>query len=233
MNVRRFLRRGRMLISQVRSGGVQDAKADLARWAWSENHAIGLRRELAVEPSPPPSKVPLSVRPIDETIAPRIFDVEGLSPIDRHYLERRRNIYDAGFRGGWCTVDDAGEPAYVQWMIPGADAAQVHEFFPSLFPQLDEDTLFVEGAWIPPAFRKQKVMAEALAQVTRAAADATPGSRFAVAFVAEENRGAAMGTRAAGYAVFMKRTERWRLGRRVTTFAAATEADFEIFRAAR
>jgi len=229
MTISRTARRAKMLIDQVRSGGKDEAMADLRRWANSETHAVGLRRVLEIEPDPPKSLVPLTAKPIDATTAPRIFDVEGLSPIDQLYLDRRQNMYDAGFRGGWCAVDPEGNPAYVQWLIPGADGPKVRAFFGDLFPPLDEDTLFIEGAWIPPMFRKQKVMSEGLALVTRAAADATPGSRFAVAFVTEDNRGAAFGTRAAGYDVFMKRTERWRMGRLTTTFGPATEDDFAIF----
>lgn len=229
----RLARRSKMLIDQVRSGGKDEALADLRRWASSETHAIGFKRVLEIEPSPPASLVALTARPIDDAMAPKIFDVEDLSPIDQLYLDRRKNMFVAGFRGGWCAVDAEGNPAYVQWLIPGADGVQVRDFFGELFPPLDEDTLFIEGAWIPPAFRKQKVMAEGLALVTQAAAEATPGSRYAVAFVTEDNRGAAFGTRAAGYEVFMKRTERWRLGRLTTTFVGATEDDFAIFAARR
>lgn len=218
-----------MLVDQLVSGGRDEVIADLRRWAWSENHSVGFRRDLLVEPDPPKSLIPLAAVPIDEQLAKRIFEVDGLSPIDQLYLDRRRNIYNAGFDGGWCAVDAEGNPAYVQWLIPGAQAAKVHSFFPDLFPTLDSDTLFIEGAWIPPAFRKQKVMGEGLAKVTHAAAGATAGSRYAVAFVADDNRGAAFGTRSAGYEVFMKRTQRWRLGRSTTTFQPATEADFALF----
>lgn len=218
-----------MLVDQVRTGGKDEAVADLKRWTNSEVHAIGLRRVLEVEPETPKSLVALTAQPIDAAMAEKIFDVEGLSPIDQLYLDRRRNIFEAGFRGGWCAIDPDGNPAYVQWLIPGADGAKVHDFFGNLFPPLDEDTLFIEGAWIPPMFRKQKVMSEGLALVTRAAAESTPGSRYAVAFVTEDNRGAAFGTRAAGYDVFMKRTEQWRMGRLTTTFVDATEDDFAIF----
>lgn len=218
-----------MLVDQVRSGGKDEALADLRRWASSETHAIGFKRVLDVEPDPPASLVALTAQPIDAALAPKIFDVEGLSPIDQLYLDRRKNMFVAGFRGGWCAVDPDGNPAYVQWLIPGADSDKVRDFFGELFPPLDEDTLFIEGAWIPPAFRKLKVMGAGLALVTQAAADETPGSQYAVAFVTEDNRGAAFGTRSAGYEVFMKRTERWRLGRLTTTFVEATEADFATF----
>lgn len=229
MNVGRIGRRLKMLIDQIRSGGTDEALVDLRRWVSSETHAIGFKRELAIQPNPPHALVALTAQSIDEGLAPRIFDVDGLSPIDQLYLDRRKNMFVAGFRGGWCAVDPDGNPAYVQWLIPGADSEQVHDFFGDLFPPLDEDTLIIEGAWIPPAFRKQKVMGEGLALVTQAAADATPGSRYAVAFVTQDNRGAAFGTRSAGYEVFMKRTQRWRFGRLTTTFAEATEADFAIF----
>lgn len=229
MSGQRLVRRTKMLVDQLRSGGRDEVVADLRRWIWSEQHAIGFRRDLAVEPDPPRSLVALSARRIDAELAPKIFDIEGLSAIDQLYLDRRRNIYAAGFGGGWCAVDADGRPAYVQWLIPGAEAREVHAFFPGLFPKLDEDTLFIEGAWIPPEFRKQKVMGEGLAIVTKAAAEATPGSQFAVAFVADNNKGAAFGTRSAGYEVFMQRTQRWRFGRCTTTFAPTTEADVALF----
>lgn len=225
----RLTRRTKMLVDELRAGGGKEIAADIRRWTWSEALAVGFRCDLSVSASPPPAEVSLCAQPIDDALAAKIFGVTGLSSHDQLFLDRRHNIWNAGFSGGWAAVDPDGEPAYVQWLIPPTEAAKVRTFFGPIFPELPPDTLLVEGAWIPPAFRRRKVMGEGLALVTVAAGEHTPGSRFAVCFPAADNRGACFGTRSAGYEVFNKRTERWRLARRRTYFEAATEADFEIF----
>lgn len=228
--MQRLVRRGRMLVHEVRSGDADRAVADLRRWAWSEAEAVGFRFDARAEHvAPPPALVDLVARPLDDQLAERVFDFEGLGSADRLYLERRQNIHRSGLPGGWVAVDPDGNPAYLQWLIPAMHAAQIGEFFGPIFGAIASDTLLVEGAWIPPAFRKQKVMGAGLALVTEAALAASPEARYAVCYPAADNRGAVLGTRSAGYEVFEKRTEQWRLGRRSFHFAPATESDFAVF----
>lgn len=227
--MQRFLRRGQLIAQQVRRGDGGDVIADLRRWAWSESDACGMRFSRGDVAAPPPARVALHVRPLDESIASAVFDVADLSADDQLYLDRRRAIYDAGFTGGWLAVDDDDRPAYLQWLIPPAEKIRIRSFFGPLF-DLPDDTLLVEGAWVPPDFRRLKVMGQGLALVT-AAALASHGDeiRHAQCYPAADNRSALLGTRSAGYSVNQLRTERWRLGRCSVTITPADESDFTAF----
>jgi hypothetical protein len=222
-----------VLVDQVRAGGAREASADVARWAWSEGEAVGFRSDLTRPVEPPPSRIEITIAPLDKALAPAVFDTTGLDPADLLYLERRRAIWDAGFDGGWVALDPSGTPAYLQWFIPSHQSDLVQSFWGGLFPRIEPGTLLAEGAWVPPPFRGQKIMAEAMArfgQATRAAGAAQGDEvTHATTWVSTGNRGALFGCVDAGYAVDRRRTETWRLGRRTLTFAPATAADFPVF----
>lgn len=224
----RLVRRGRLLVDEVRAGGAKAAATDVRGWIWSEREAIGFRFDATRPGDPPKAKVELAARPLDADIAPLVFNVPHLSPTDQLFLDRRRNIFEAGFDGGWVAVDPDGQPAYLQWLIPSHQTEKIREFFGPIFPRFDAETLLVEGAWIPPDFRRLKVMGEGLALVSEAATAAN-GARYAQCYPAADNKGAALGTRSAGYEVVEKRIERWRLARRTVEFAPANESDFSVF----
>jgi hypothetical protein len=218
------------MVGQLRRGEGKDVLADLRRFAWSEAEAVGLRFTYGTPTNPPPADVPLTPVPLDAALAAKVFDMTDLSPMDRHYLERRAAMWEAGFGGGWVAVDDHGEPVYLQWLIPPGEHELIKSFFGPLFPDFDGDTLLVEGAWIPPSFRKRHVMAEGLALVTEAAGKCSgPEIRYAQCYPAADNRGAVLGTRSSGYEVNQKRIERWRFGRCTVTFEPACESDFAAF----
>ena len=224
----RLVRRTKMFGEQLRRGDWNGMTADVRRWMWSEATGCGLQFSKGDVATPPPAKVDLHARPLDADIASAVFDLADLSNIDEVYIANRRAIYEAGFAGGWVAVTDDGEPAYLQWLIPPSERAKIVDFFGGLFPDR-HDTLIVEGAWIPPAFRKQKVMGQGLALVTQAALDASADTiKHALCFPDADNKGAVLGTISAGYTVTEKRIDTWRFGRQTSTFTPATQADFAI-----
>jgi hypothetical protein len=230
VSLSRLARCAGLLVDQVRTGGAKEAFGDVSRWAWSEDLAVGLQFDFGSDVADPPSSlVPLTAQLLTDELAPNVFDLTGLNSSDRLYLERRRSIWEAGFDGGWLAVDPEGEPAYLQWLIPGHQHEKVREFFGPIFGDVSADTLVVEGAWVPPAFRKQKVMPAGLQAVTLAAGEANPDANFALCYPAANNRGAVLGTRSSGYAVVAKRTETWRIGRRSFTFEPSDESGFSVF----
>lgn len=227
----RLTKRLRMLGRQAAAGDLRSVRTDLASWAWSCRYSVGMRRDLRALHTPPGrTDLALTARPLDDDLARVTFDPTGLGDADRKYLERRRSMWEAGFNGGFVAVTDDGEPAYLQWLIPHSDADKVRRYWGPLFPAIEPDTLLVEGAWVPPRFRGNKVMGDALHLVSEAAAEAAPDSvRWALCFPEGDNKGAVLGSRDAGYQVVLKRTERWCLGRRHVSFTAATEDSFDVF----
>lgn len=216
--------RSRMLVQQVRSGDTSGAVADVRSWLWSENQFCGLTANFADDFTPELSELELRAEPLDDSLAKKVFDSDGLDARDATYLDRRRRIWEAGFENGFVAVTPGGEPAYLQWLIPPRQNELVRSFFGPLFP-LDDHTLTVEGAWIPPAFRKKKAMGESLWLVTQAAAVASPEADRARCFPELRNKGAVRGSVSAGYVIDAVRTDRWRLGRRTVEFTPTTAAE--------
>lgn len=218
-----------MLAKQLQNGDIKGVRGDLEQWMWSENYYCGLRRERSRGFTPKPADVELTARPLDEELAPKVFNFDGMGERDATYLERRRRIWEAGFQNGFVAVDPEGEPAYLQWLIPPSQNDMVADFFGPLFP-LDDTTLVVEGAWIPPAFRKANVMGEGLYKVTEAAFEASPEATAALCFPELKNKGAVRGSASGGYDIALLRTDTWRLGRRKSTFSdfSAEEANKRI-----
>ncbi|MEM7275961.1 MAG: hypothetical protein AAF547_22990 [Actinomycetota bacterium] len=216
---------------RLRDGQVDAVRSDLAGWTWSERISVGMRRDFESDDERPGlNRVPLEAVPLDDRLAAVTFDPTGLGDRDRHYLERRRAIWDAEIRGAWVAIDPDGRPAYLQWLIPSDQAERVAEYWGPLFPELAPDTLLVEGAWIPPAFRGQKVMGDGLFLVSEAArAAAGPAVRYALCYPEADNRGVVLGSRSAGYRVVERRVESWRLGRRSVRFEPAGEEAFPVF----
>ncbi len=220
----RVVSRVGLLAKQIKNGDVAGVRADLQQWMWSENYYCGLRRDFSVPFQPEKADVELTAVPLTKELAPTVFSTSDLPERDATYLERRRKIWDAGFANGFVAVTAEGKPAYLQWLIPPSQNDKVADYFGPLFP-LDATTLIVEGAWIPPEFRKANVMGEGLSLVTEAAAAVSPEATGAVCFPELRNKGAVRGSARGGYVISEIRTDRWRLGRRTTSFAPATADD--------
>ena len=211
-----------VLAQQVGRGDLSGAAGDVKGWVKSETVSYGFRHEFTqTYGTPSPSEVPLYIVPLDDSIAPKVFDVDGLNDRNRALLERRRAIWEAGFEGGHVAVTDDGDPAYLQWLIPPHQNDKVRDYWGPLFPDLNGDTALVEGAWVPPAYRKRNVMSQALGMISEVVGKTSDEDvRYAIAFVQSDNRGAMVGTMGAGYELFLTRTERWRVGRRSVDFEA-------------
>lgn len=219
--MKRVMGRATMLARQVRNGDAKGAVADIRSWMWSENQYCGLTRVFADSFEPKPANVELRAAELDATLAAKVFDFTGLDERDATFLDRRRRIWEAGFDNGFVALAPGDEPAYLQWLIPPSQNDMVADYFGPLFP-LDDHTLTVEGAWIPPKFRKEKVMGEGLSLVTEAAASASPEADRARCFPELANKGAVRGSMSGGYRIDTVRTDTWRLGRRTVTFEPTT-----------
>lgn len=219
----RVIERSKMLGRQIKNGDTKGAAADVRQWLWSEQEYVGLTRTLSQTFEPSPANVSLRAELMDESLAAKVFDFSNLGERDATYLGRRRRFYDAGFENGFVAVTPEGEPAFLQWLIPPSQNDKIKDFFGPIFP-LDNETLIVEGAWIPPKFRKERVMGAGLSLVTEAAALASPEASKAMCFPERANSGAVKGSMAGGYEITTLRTTQWRVGRRSISFADTNAA---------
>ncbi|MEM9655967.1 MAG: hypothetical protein AAGA65_28030 [Actinomycetota bacterium] len=219
------VRRTKKMINLTRRGDVGLLGSNVRRWFRSDTQSLGYRRDYAEPVADPPDPVlELRIEPLDDRLADALFNVPGLDANNRLYLDRRRAMWQLGFKGGYVAVAPDGRPAYLQFFIPHEQADLVGRHWGNLFPPFGPDTLLVEGAWTPPDFRGQRVMARALylmaEEARRNSADAV---RFADAYVEIGNRGADIGCRQAGFLPFQRRIESWRFGRHTFRFEDLAE----------
>ena len=214
------VRRVRQVARHAVRGDRAKVQDDVRRWISSDAESFGFRRDYAVPHAPPEESVPnLRIAPLDKTLARKLFDEPTLDGQDQLYLERRKAIWSQGFSGGYVAVDPDGRPAYLQFYIPFAELDMVRSYWGGLFPDYGSDTLLVEGAWVPPEFRGRGLMAQGMYLTSMAAKEANSEQvRYATTYVDAGNRGARVGCEAAGFALFQRRTERWRLGRQSFVF---------------
>ena len=196
----------------ARSGGLRPLASDLRRWAWSDDLAVGMERDLTVPHAPPPAKVSLEIVPLDPQLATQLFDNKGLDAEALRDMEARRRLWEDRIPNAFVALDDTDTPCYVQWAIPGSEAGLINDYFRGGFPVLAPDELLLEAAWATPAARGKRIMAEAMSRITEAGA--APEHRRAITFVGINNEPSLRGCRAAGFEVYTERLEKWRVGRR-------------------
>ncbi|MQA00211.1 MAG: N-acetyltransferase [Dehalococcoidia bacterium] len=174
-------------------------------------------RDLTVPFSPSPAKIEFTIEPLDASLAPAVFSLEGLDAEGRRELANRRRMWEEGLPTAYVAIDLAGNPCYFQWALSGVHDEWVHEFFGGGFPRLAADELLLEGAWGLPAARGQRIMGEAMSRITEMGAGAD--HRRAITFVGVDNEPSLRGCRTAGFEVYIERHESWRLGRRQLRWA--------------
>lgn len=223
-----IIRRTRNLVRRISQGDGAIVAGDLRRLLLSDTDTVGLRWDVDAQGTDRPEPLlDLRAVPLDDALAAKVFDLTGLKGRDRLYLERRRAIWERGFEGGYVAIDTSGRPAYLQFYIPSTQAQLVRSHWGKMFQKHGPGTVLTEGAWVVPEFRKRGLMAQGLDVTLRAVIARSGGAtRQAITYVYPDNRGALAGCRAAGYEVYQRRTETWRLGRQSFRFEAATEGDF-------
>lgn len=102
-----------MLVQQVRSGDTSGAVADVRSWLWSENQFCGLTANFAEDFTPELSDLNFRAEVLDDSLAKKVFDPDGLDVRDATYLDRLRRIWEAGFENGFV----AGSPLRVSRRI--------------------------------------------------------------------------------------------------------------------
>lgn len=201
----------------VASGEVRPVLTDLVRWTWSQERAVGMERDLTRAHEAPPARVPIEVAQLDDTLAKRLFDEEGLDQDSTLDMMARRRFWEDGIPGAYVAVDSDGVPCYVQWAIPGEHSELIKSYWgEGFFPELGPDELLLEAAWARPEARGKRIMTEAMDRITLAGSG--PEHRRAITFVRTDNEPSIRGCRAAGYEEYIEREEIWRLGKRRVTW---------------
>lgn len=191
----------------------------------SELIALGLRRDLEIPFSAPAAKIDLTVRPMVDDDIRILFDLTspGLSEEERELRKSRGELAAEGVGTPYVAVNADGEPCYVQWLLRPDENERLRDYFNGVFPRLRSDEALLEGAFTPEAHRGKGIMPCAMARIAEHGRDI--GARWIVTFVTETNIPSLKGCDRAGFAPYVRRTERWNGLRRTLTFAPLTEQE--------
>ncbi|MDP9395570.1 MAG: N-acetyltransferase [Actinomycetota bacterium] len=202
--------------------------ADLASQAYqtvrqrmrSDHKAYGLKRDLDVPHPAPQALIDIRVRPIGDQDVPHILGTRDapLPPEEKWERVRRLRLLESG--AGMCfvavTSDDI--PCYIQWLFDHRDNDFIQDYFCRAFPVLGADTALLENAFTPTAFRGLRIMSAAMARI--AEQGHSFGARYVITFVGVDNTASLKGCERAGFHVYTKRFQRWRMFRPSIDFRA-------------
>jgi GNAT superfamily N-acetyltransferase len=185
----------------------------------SDVEAFGLRRDLHVPHTPPAAKIEIGVRPLEDRDVAAVLDATAeLSPDEKWDRATRRRLLEAGIGRPHVAVTDDDEACYTQWLFTSADNDDIARHFEGIFPHLDYDMALLEGAFTPVAWRGKGVMSAAMSRIAEQAGPL--GARYVITFVGTDNPASLRGCEKANFFPYLRRVQRFRLGRQRVEFRA-------------
>jgi hypothetical protein len=163
---------------------------------------FGLRRSLDQTIDPPKAKIPLSVRPYAPTDEAALFGhLLTTDADDALQIRYRLEHLAADIPTPYVAVDDStGTACYIQWLM-GSDQNSKIQAKLWGFPRLGKTEALLENAYIPPAYRGQRIMPEAMYLIAEKARDID--ATHALTFVAGDNMASLKGCKRAGFDIYM------------------------------
>lgn len=221
------------IVTLIRKGHLDVLWLEIRRRLNSNSSAFCLRRDLFVPFQAPAASIPLTVRPLCDSDVAMLLDTNAADIAGEGIYLRmsRRDLLKRDIPTCYVAVTAEKKPCYMQWLIGSSANAQIQSYFKGIFPVLAADEALLEGAFTLEAYRGQRIMPCAMAQIAECGAEL--GARWVITFVAEDNVPSLKGCKRAGFAPYLVRKEQWRLFRRRLTFTplpAGTAYPFELKR---
>lgn len=189
----------------------------------TEVEAFGLKRDLLAAHTPPAAKIAISVRPLEDRDVDTVLEsTPGLTADEKWDRAMRRRLLEARIGAPHVAVTDDDVPCYIQWLFSSRDNAGIQDHFGRTFPDLDEETALLEGAFTPVASRGKGVMSAGMSRIAERAG--ALGARYVITFVGTDNPASLRGCEKAGFRPYVRRLQRFRLGRETVEFEPITEA---------
>lgn len=152
-----------------------------------------------------------------------LAELEASDGDDYAEVTQRISLCDAGVRQLYVARDDAGTPAYVQWLITVADFPVIDRHSPGLYRALGAGDVLLEGAYTYIAFRRLGAMADGMHQLLEIARE--QGEKAAFTYVATDYPPSIRGCANVGFVLdHVSVTKRRLFARRVVFVAADDEA---------
>jgi hypothetical protein len=208
----------RKLFRIIRSGDVRFIYESVRRWVYSDAHALGLRIDLTRPSRPPPARLNLKVRPIEERDFP-VFtnvDVPGLSREEVSLRTSAAALLRSDLQTCYVAVTEDDTPCYLQYLIGPSENEKVRKLFGDLFPPLQEDEVLLEFMFTAEAFRGSGVGPQAMTLLKAEASK--QGALWVLGFVSTSNVPALKAANWVGFEPYLIRKETYRLFRRRVTF---------------
>jgi len=163
---------------------------------------FGLRRVLSEEWEAPRAKIPIHVRPFEPGDEEALFGHRHgeIAPADAVEVNSRLRHIEADIPTAYVAVDEStGTPCYIQWLM-GADQNDRIQTHLWGLPRLARNEALLENAYIPPDYRGQRVMPEAMYKIAEKARDL--GADYTLTFVPEGNMASLKGCKRAGFDIY-------------------------------
>jgi GNAT superfamily N-acetyltransferase len=212
------------MIQLAKAGAWNDIRQATRAYWRSDSETVGLRRDVSVPFVAPQAAIPLTIRPLHPRDVPILFACNSGTRSGEAMRQRaiRARMNRVELATCYVAANEDDQPCYVQWLIGPSENAKMRALFDDRFPAIRADEMLLEGAFTLEAWRGQGIMAAAMAQISAKAAD--HGARWVITFVAEDNIPSLKGCKKAGFAPYLRRTDRWRVFRHTSAFGPLRSA---------
>ncbi len=184
---------------------------------YSHHESVCLRRDLTVPFTPPPAKIPLTVRRLQPDDDLSFLDDEpGLSPEVTQLRTDQRWLIQQDLPAPWVAVDPDGKVCLMTYLFTAQDNPRVRALWGDWLPELKPDEAMIEGIYTADSHRGLGIMADAATRIAEQARDV--GVRYGVGFIPFKNVASQRGGEKAGWRPYLRREEDWFLFRRRVRF---------------
>jgi hypothetical protein len=159
--------------------------------------------------------VPFEIRPLEPMDVPALLG-QTVPAHDAPKQALRRYWIENGLQGCHVAVVKDGPICFMQWLFSARDNDQIRHFFGDELPQLAADTVMVEGAYTPPAYRRLPIMPAAMERLAMRGREI--GARWAVVYISDGNPAMIKAAQWAGFAPFEEKWFRRRFFRTIVSF---------------
>ena len=214
-----FLSKAQNLVRFGLDGHSKLALKIVSRRLYGDNSSVGLRRDLSRTFQVPAANLEIDIRPLqpDDDLA---FLHCGKEEESFTRFDQLRMI-KLSLPTCYVAVTSNGSICFMQWLIPATENEKIQAIFGSLFPRLKTDEALLECTYTVPAYRRQRIMGCAMAQIAEKAKQF--GARWVYTFPGRDNEASIKGCVRAGFEPYILRHESLRMFRRTVKFAPISQ----------
>lgn len=194
------------LIKEGKIGLVWDA---LLRRFYSEEIALGFKRDLQINYRKPKTLMPVSIRRAS------VGD-------EQYFLDRRNDGLINKFETCYVAVNKEGIPCCRLWLIDASQNDALKLVWGNIFPKLKKEEVLIENVYTVPRFRGFGILPAVVDEVLKNGREL--GARYALTFGELSNYNTSRAFAYAGFEPYILRRKKWFLFRKNISFDEIPEA---------